>query len=237
MELLNSFIDLFLHLDKHLASVVSTYGVLTYAILTAIIFAEVGLVVTPILPGDSLLFAAGAIAATGALDIWVLLILLEVAAIVGNVINYHIGRWVGPNATKLRFVNQAHLEKTHQYFEKHGGKTIILARFLPIFRTFAPFVAGVGGMSPGRFYVMSVVGGTAWIVGFTLLGFFFGNLPVVEKNFSLVILAIVGVTFAPVVIEAVRHALESRRGSGASVESPGIESASADSASSAVSSN
>ncbi|MBM3268014.1 MAG: VTT domain-containing protein [Candidatus Sericytochromatia bacterium] len=222
MELLTSFIDLFVHLDEHLTELVSTYGVLTYGILTAIIFAEVGLVVTPFLPGDSLLFAVGAIAATGALDLWLLLVLLEVAAIVGNVVNFQIGRWVGPNATRLRFVNQAHLEKTHQFFEKHGGKTIILARFLPIFRTFAPFVAGVGRMSQGWFLLYSVIGGTAWIFGFTLLGYFFGNLPIVEKNFSLVILGIVGVTFVPVVYEAVKHALERRS------ETDGVRAAATD---------
>jgi membrane-associated protein len=214
MELLSGFIDLFVHLDKHLAEIVSTYGGLTYGILTAIIFAEVGFVVTPFLPGDSLLFAIGALSATGSLDLWLVLALLETAAILGNLVNYQIGRWVGPNATRLRFVNQAHLEKTHVFFEKHGGKTIIFARFLPIFRTFAPFVAGVGGMPPARFVVFSIIGGTAWVFGFTLLGYFFGNLPVVEKNFSLVILGIVGVTFAPVLYEAIKHAIEQKKKSG-----------------------
>jgi membrane-associated protein len=206
MEWLPQIADLFLHLDRHLADVVGRYGTGTYALLALIIFCETGLVVTPFLPGDSLLFAAGATAALGVLDPAVLVLLLAASAIAGDNTNYWIGRWVGPRAFRgsVRFLNRAYLERTHVFYEKHGGKTVILARFAPILRTFAPFVAGVGAMRYLRFLRFSIGGATLWVSLFVLAGYFFGNLPVVRDNFSLVILAIIAVSLMPAAIEAFR---------------------------------
>jgi membrane-associated protein len=206
MDWLSPIADLFLHLDRHLADVVGRYGTGTYALLALIIFCETGLVVTPFLPGDSLLFAAGATAALGVLDPVVLVLLLAVSAIAGDNTNYWIGRWVGPRAFRgsVRFLNRAYLERTHAFYEKHGGKTVILARFAPILRTFAPFVAGVGAMRYPRFLRFSIVGASLWVSLFVLAGYFFGNLPVVRDNFSLVILAIIAISLMPAAIEAFR---------------------------------
>ncbi len=200
-------IDLFLHLDKHLGAIIEQYGVWTYSILTLVIFLETGIVVTPFLPGDSLLFAAGALAATGALDVWLLFALLFVAAIVGDTVNYHIGYAIGPRAFQdhSRFFKREHLERTHLFYEKHGGKTIFLARFVPIIRTFAPFVAGIGRMPYQRFIFYNIFGGLVWTAFFIFAGYFFGNLPFVKKNFSLVILVIILLSVAPILIEFMKN--------------------------------
>ena len=203
MEFLKEVLDFFLHLDRHLGEIFAKYGTWTYAILFAIIFAETGLVVTPFLPGDSLLFAVGALAALGSLDVKILLVLLSIAAILGDTVNYWIGKWVGPRAFngEIRFLKKEYLDRTHAFFEKHGGKTIILARFVPIIRTFAPFVAGVGAMSYPRFILYNVVGGLVWVNLFVLAGYLFGNLPAVKENFSLVILVIIILSVMPIVFE------------------------------------
>ena len=206
MDLFRSIIDLFLHLDDHLSQVISQYGVWTNLILFLIVFAETGLVVTPFLPGDSLLFAAGTFAALGALDIRVLLVLLMIAAIIGDTVNYWVGAWIGPRAFsgRVRWLRKDYLDRTHAFYEKHGGKTIILARFVPIIRTFAPFVAGVGAMSYGKFLLYNVVGAVLWVGLFVLGGFFFGNIPVVRENFTIVILAIIAISVMPIAYEAIR---------------------------------
>ncbi len=196
-------LDFIFHFDEHLRAFTENYGTLTYLILFAIIFAETGLVVTPFLPGDSLLFAAGAIAAFGTLNIWLLIVLLIVAAIAGDTVNYWVGDYIGPRAFtgKLPFLKQHHLERTQQFYDKYGGKTIILARFVPIVRTFAPFVAGVGTMQYSRFLLYNVVGGVVWVLIFTLAGYFFGNLPFVQDNFELVVIAIILLSVLPAVWE------------------------------------
>ena len=204
MELLTQLIDLILHLDRYLVDLVTRFGGWTYAILFLIIFCETGLVLMPFLPGDSLLFAIGALASTGALDVFWISILLIVAAILGDTVNYWIGYSIGPrifNSDRSRWLNREHLERTHRFYEKYGGKTIILARFMPIIRTFAPFVAGIGRMSYGRFLLYNVVGGVVWIVLFVAAGFWFGNIPIVKRNFTLVILAIIVLSVLPAVIE------------------------------------
>lgn len=200
-------IDFILHVDQHLLEFVRDYGIWIYAILFLIIFVETGLVVMPLLPGDSLLFAAGAIAATGAMDPVLLCILLVIAAIMGDSVNYQVGRYIGPRVfnMNLRFIKRDYLLKTQSFFEKHGGKTIIFARFLPIIRTFAPFIAGVSHMPYSRFLMFNVIGGTAWILSFIWLGFFFGNLPMVKDNFTYVIFAIIGISMLPAVLEMLRQ--------------------------------
>lgn len=208
MEFIKDIIDFVLHIDVHLNELVLSYGMWTYAILFTIIFSETGLVVAPFLPGDSLLFAAGAIAASGSLDPHLLFAALSVAAIVGNIVNYQIGRFLGPRILKqekIRFLNKEYLERTHKFYEKHGGKTIIVARFLPIIRTFAPFVAGVGFMSYGKFMLYNVVAGIIWVGLFIYGGYYFGNLPAVKNNFSIVIGAIIVISTIPAVIEFLRH--------------------------------
>jgi membrane-associated protein len=218
MEWIAKAVDLFLHLDRHLGEIIQQYGGWTYALLTLVVFCETGLVVTPFLPGDSLLFAAGAFAALpgSGLRLEILFVLLAAAAILGDTVNYWIGHRVGPSAFegRIRFLKRSHLDRTHAFYEKYGGKTIIIARFVPIVRTFAPFVAGVGSMSYARFFSYNVIGGLAWVSLCLLAGFFFGNLPVVRANFSLVILAIVGISLLPAVFELVRHRLAARRAAG-----------------------
>ncbi len=206
MDLLRSLIDLFLHLDEHLSRVISQYGTWTHLILFLIVFAETGLVVTPFLPGDSLLFAAGTFAALGALDLRLVIFLLIIAAIIGDTVNYWVGAWVGPRAFsgRVSWLRKDYLDRTHAFYEKHGGKTIILARFVPIIRTFAPFVAGVGAMNYGQFLLYYVVGAVLWVGIFTLGGFFFGNIPVVRENFTVVILAIIAISVLPIAYEALR---------------------------------
>jgi membrane-associated protein len=203
MEFLTSIVDFVLHIDVHLQEIIGKYGGLTYLILFLIVFAETGLVVTPILPGDSLLFAAGTFAALGSLDPFVLTGLLIVAAVVGDGVNYWIGHWVGPRAFsgKVRWLREDYLKRTEAFYERHGGKTIIMARFVPIVRTFAPFVAGVGRMHYGRFLAFNVVGAVLWVSICVAAGYFFGNLPFVRDNFSLVVLGIIGVSLIPLVVE------------------------------------
>jgi len=203
-ELWHEFLRLFTELDAALAEIIQRHGQWTYLILFAIVFAETGLVVTPFLPGDSLLFAAGALAAQGGLSVPLMMALLFVAAVVGDAVNYHLGRWIGPPAFsgKYRFLRRSHLEKTQRFFEKHGGKAIIYARFVPIVRTFAPFVAGVGTMSYGRFLAFNVIGALVWVVGFVGAGALFGNIPWVKANFSKVILGIIVLSVMPIAWEA-----------------------------------
>lgn len=206
MEFIQFLIEIILHLDKYLGEIIQNYGTWTYALLFFIIFMETGFVVTPFLPGDSLLFAAGTFAALGNLRIEVLLILLMIAAILGDTVNYWIGHFIGPRAFSgnVRFLKKEYLDRTHEFYEKHGGKTIILARFIPIIRTFAPFVAGVGAMTYLHFITFNIVGGIVWVLLFTLGGFFFGNIPAVKENFTFVILAIIFISVLPAIIEYLR---------------------------------
>ena len=210
MELIRNLIELILHLDKHLNVIILTYGVWTYLLLFFVIFLETGLVVTPFLPGDSLLFAAGSFAALGSLNVGLLFVLLAAAAIGGDTANYWIGHFVGPKVFSredVPILNKEYLDRTHRFYEKHGGKTIIIARFIPIIRTFAPFVAGIGKMNYWRFISYNVIGGLAWIALFTFGGYFFGNIPFVKRNFTIVILAIIFISLAPVMIEFLSHRL------------------------------
>jgi len=207
MEALTSLVDMFLHLDTHLGEIMTAYGTWTYAILFLIIFAETGLVVAPFLPGDSLLFATGTLAAaTGALDPLLTVVLLSIAAIVGDTVNYSVGATAGLNVLK-RFpsIKREHIEYTERFYAKHGGKTIIFARFAPIVRTFAPFVAGIGTMQYGKFLTYNVLGGIVWVASFVYMGYFFGNIPIVKRNFTFVIIGIVILSILPGVIEFVRH--------------------------------
>lgn len=206
IEGLKYLIDLFLHLDVHLAAVTETYGTWTYCILFIIIFCETGLVVTPILPGDSLLFAAGTMAAIGSLNPWILFVLLTIGAILGDAVNYAIGKYLG---TKLmekypKIFKKEYLDRTQAFYEKYGGKTIIFARFVPIVRTFAPFLAGVGNMKYSRFALFNITGAVVWIAGFVFAGYYFGNIPMVKKNFTLVIMAIIVISAMPAVIETLK---------------------------------
>ena len=208
MELLKSLIEILLHLDVHLDLAIRDYGIWTYGILFLIIFLETGLVVTPFLPGDSLLFAGGTFAALGSLDVRWLVIFLSIAAIAGDTVNYWIGYATGPKVFKREkspFLNKKHLQRTHQFYEKYGGKTIILARFIPIIRTFAPFVAGIGSMTYGRFIIYNISGGISWVLIFVFGGYFFGNIPFIRHNFSLVIIAIILLSILPGIIEFLRH--------------------------------
>lgn len=215
MELIKAVIDFILHIDQHLVDIVNDYRTWTYLILFLIIFAETGLVVTPFLPGDSLLFAAGAIIAKPetSLNVGLMWILLIVAAILGDLVNYHVGKFIGIKAFsgKYRFLKIEYLNKTQQFYNKHGGKTIIYARFIPIIRTFAPFVAGIGTMSYGRFATYNIAGGIAWVTSFLFIGYFFGGLPVIKSNFTYVIFGIILLSVLPAIIEVVR---ERRRGVG-----------------------
>ncbi|MBF0344611.1 MAG: DedA family protein [Nitrospirae bacterium] len=204
MELIKNFVEIIIHLDKHLYELVNSYGSWTYGILFCIIFCETGLVITPFLPGDSLLFAAGALAAITPMKIHWLIILLSLGAIIGDTVNYWIGFVAGPKVftkEKSRFFNKEHLERTQRFYEKYGAKTIILARFVPIIRTFAPFVAGIGKMAYVRFITYNVVGGLLWILIMLLGGYFFGNIPIVKKNFTVVIFAIIIISVMPAVYE------------------------------------
>ena len=202
------FVDLFLHLDKYLGSVIQSYGNWTYLILFVILFCETGLVITPILPGDSLLFAIGTFCALGYLEIWKTLALLSAAAILGDTVNYWVGHKIGPKVfhyENSRIFKKEYLEKTHRFYEKYGGKTIIIARFVPIIRTFAPFIAGVGAMTYWKFLIYNVTGGIFWVLSVTLAGYYFGNIPVVKNNFTMVIMGIVFVSILPGLIGYLQH--------------------------------
>jgi membrane-associated protein len=208
MELIAALIEVLLHLDRHLSEIIQQYGVWTYLILFLIIFCETGLVVTPFLPGDSLLFAVGTFAALGALDVGLVIGLLSVAAVLGDSVNYAIGYRLGPRVfrrERVRFLNRKHLERTHDFYERYGAKTIVIARFVPIVRTFAPFVAGIGRMSYSRFLFYNVAGGVGWIAVLILAGYLFGNIRVVKRNFSLVIFAIIIVSILPGIIAVLRQ--------------------------------
>lgn len=214
MTALKFLIDFILHLDVHLGQIISAYGSLTYALLFLIIFVETGLVVTPFLPGDSLLFAVGAFAALGSLNIFMLLVLLTAAAILGDTANYWIGHFFGEKlvANPKVPIKKEHITRTQKFFDKHGGKTIILARFVPIVRTFAPFVAGIGKMHYGKFISFNIIGGIAWVLLVTLAGFFFGNIPVVKDNFSAVVIAIVLISIAPMIIQGLISKFQKEKG-------------------------
>jgi membrane-associated protein len=213
MNLILYLIDLILHLDKYLGQIIQNYGTWTYLLMFFVIFMETGFVVTPFLPGDSLIFAAGAFAGLGYLNVGILFALLAFAAIAGDTANYWIGHLVGPRAFSgnIRFLKKEYLARTHAFYEKHGGKTIIIARFIPIIRTFAPFVAGVGAMTYPKFIAYNVIGGLAWVALFTFGGYFFGNLPVVQQNFTFVILAIIFISVLPAIIELIRGRLQTRK--------------------------
>jgi len=211
MDILKNVLDLFLHLDEYLAKIISDYGTLTYAILFAVIFVETGLVVMPFLPGDSLLFAAGTFAALGSLNVWLIIGLMIIAAVVGDAVNYSIGHYLGERAYNIKWIKKEYLEKTHAFFEKHGGKAIFLARFVPIVRTFAPFVAGIGKMSYSYFATYNIVGGITWVTIFTLLGYFLGNIPFVKKNFELVIIVIILISVLPMVYEWLKARREAKK--------------------------
>ncbi len=216
MELLIKLIDFILHVDSHLENIIAQYGVWTLAILFLIVFLETGFVVTPFLPGDSLIFAAGTFAARGAMDPWLLFFLLSIAAILGDTVNYWIGHRIGARAYtgEVKWIKKEYMERTHVFFEKHGGKTIFLARFVPIIRTFAPFVAGASRMPYGFFIRWNIIGGVVWVAVFTFLGVFFGNIPFVQKHFELVILVIIVISVIPVIIEAMKAHREFRKKNG-----------------------
>lgn len=217
MGFINDILEFILHLDHHLFDLCSQYGAWVYAILFVVIFCETGLVVTPFLPGDSLLFAVGSLAAINALDVPTALVLLTLAAVLGDTVNYWIGDYVGPKVfhkENSRLLNKEYLIRTHQFYEKHGGKTIIIARFLPIIRTFAPFVAGIGSMTYRRFLLFNVTGGALWVALFVFAGYFFGSVPFVKNNFSLVIIALLLIPGIPAVVEIIRMQLKKRKAPG-----------------------
>jgi membrane-associated protein len=213
MNIIQQFINIVLHLDKYLGQIIQNYGALTYAFLFFIIFMETGFVITPFLPGDSLIFAAGTLAHEGDLSILVLYAVLCAAAILGDTVNYWVGHYIGPRAfnANIRFLKKEYLDRTHAFYEKHGGKTIIIARFIPIIRTFAPFVAGIGAMTYPRFIVYNVVGGMAWVALFLFGGYFFGQLSFVEQHFSVVLVAIILISLLPAVIELINSRIQSRK--------------------------
>jgi len=215
MEFVSKVVDFVLHLDAHLSALIQQYGLWTYVILFVVIFCETGLVVTPFLPGDSLIFAAGTFAARGDLNVVGLFLGLAAAAVIGDTVNYWIGKIVGPKVFQKensRVFKKAYLERTHNFYEKYGAETIIIARFVPIVRTFAPFVAGIGRMSYGKFLSYNVVGGVGWVALFTFGGYFFGNIPFVRRNFSLVIIAIIVISLVPAFVEILKHRKREKKG-------------------------
>jgi membrane-associated protein len=207
VSIIQSIIDFILHLDIYLGQIISSYGIATYAILFATIFVETGLVFVPFLPGDSLLFAAGAFAAIGSLNIFFLLVLLIAAAVLGDTVNYWVGHFIGDKivSSSRMPIKKEHLERTNEFFRKHGGKTIILARFVPIVRTFAPFVAGAGKMNYGKFISYNIIGGVLWVAICTMAGYFFGNIPFIKDNFSIVIIGVVAISLVPILVELWRN--------------------------------
>ena len=216
MEVIKYLVDLFLHLDVHLQQIIAQYGTVTYVLLFAVIFGETGLVITPFLPGDSLLFASGTFAAKGSFNVHFLFILLVIAAVLGDTVNYWIGHYVGPKVfekEKVRFLKKEYLERTHKFFEKYGGKTIILARFVPIIRTFAPFVAGIGSMTYPKFITYNVIGGALWVALFIYGGYFFGNIEIVKNHFSIAIMVIILISLIPGFVEYFKHKSASKKSS------------------------
>jgi membrane-associated protein len=213
MDLILKIVDFVLHVDVYLNDIIARYGAWTLALLFVVIFMETGVVVTPFLPGDSLIFAAATFAARGALNPWVMFILISLAAVAGDTANYWIGHRVGARAYtgEVKWIKKEYMERTHAFFEKHGGKTIFLARFVPIIRTFAPFVAGVSQMPYGFFLRWNIIGGVTWVATFTLLGYFFGNIPFVQKNFELVIIAIIVISVIPAVVEGLKARQDLRK--------------------------
>jgi membrane-associated protein len=208
VEFISKIIDFIIHLDTHLSDLIQTYGLWTYLILFVVIFCETGLVVTPFLPGDSLIFAAGTFAARGDLKVGWLFLVLAAAAVIGDTVNYWIGKIIGPkifHKEKTRFFKKEYLDRTHKFYEKYGAETIIIARFVPIIRTFAPFVAGIGRMTYLKFISYNVIGGVGWVAIFTFGGYFFGNIPFVKNNFSIVIIAIILISLVPAVLEFLKH--------------------------------
>jgi len=212
MEFISKLIDLFLHLDAHLHELILQYGTFTYSILFAVIFAETGFVFTPFLPGDSLLFAAGTFAAKGSFNVHLLFLLLSIAAVLGDTVNYWMGHYIGMKifSWKIPFLKKEHIDRTHKFYEKYGGKTIIIARFVPIVRTFAPFVAGIGAMTYSKFISYNIIGGVSWVAIFVYGGYFFGNLSFVKNNFSWVIVVIIFLSILPGMIEYIRHKIRKR---------------------------
>ena len=218
MDILLALVDFVLHLDVHLADLVARHGVGIYAILFAIVFAETGFVVTPFLPGDSLLFAAGALAAVGSMNPWALIALLIAAAVLGNTSNYWIGRWIGPRVFQWedsRWFNRRALDEAHVFYEKYGAVAITIARFIPFVRTFAPFVAGVAAMSHATFQLFNIAGGVAWVASFIALGYFFGNIPVVKGNLALIMIAVIVISLLPIAWAAIARSNAGRRKKGA----------------------
>ena len=213
MELITTLIDFIIHIDEHLAVIISDYGTWTYAILFLIVFAETGLVITPFLPGDSLIFAAATFAARGVLNPWLLFLVMTTAGIIGDGVNYAIGHYIGPRVftEDVRFLKREYLNKAHEFFEKHGGKAIFLARFVPIIRTFVPFVAGAGAMNYRKFVIYNVIGAITWVGIFDILGYYFGTIPAVEENFSLVIIGIIVVSLVPAVAEYLKARSDLRK--------------------------
>jgi membrane-associated protein len=213
MDWILKIVDFILHVDTYLNAIITRYGEWTYGLLFFVIFLETGFVVTPFLPGDSLIFAAATFAARGALNPWLIFVLLSIAAVGGDTVNYWIGHAVGAKAYtgEVKWIKKEYMERTHAFFEKHGGATIFLARFVPIIRTFAPFVAGVSEMSYGHFITWNLIGGVTWVATFTALGYFFGNIPFVQANFELVIIAIVLISFIPAVMEGLKARKEMKK--------------------------
>jgi membrane-associated protein len=207
IDLILQLVDFIIHIDVHLGEIIGNYGTWTYGILFAIVFAETGFVVTPFLPGDSLIFAAAAFAAKGWLNPWFIFFTMATAGIIGDAVNYSIGHYIGPRVftEDVRFLKREYLDKAHDFFEKHGGKAVILARFMPIVRTFVPFVAGAGSMTYAKFALYNVVGAISWVGSFTLLGYFFGNIPAVEENFTIVIIAIIIISVMPPIFEVIKE--------------------------------
>lgn len=213
MELIYQLIDFIIHIDVHLETIITNYGAWTYGILFGIVFAETGFVVTPFLPGDSLIFAAATFAAKGWLSPWLIFLTITSAGIIGDAVNYSIGHYIGPRVftEDVRFLKREHLDKAHDFFEKHGGKAVILARFMPIVRTFVPFVAGAGSMTYPKFALYNVIGAVFWVGLFTTLGYFFGNIPAVEENFTIVIFAIIFLSILPPIFEALKERRKSKQ--------------------------
>ncbi len=220
MTFVKMLVDLFLHLDVHLSAIITQYGVWTYGLLFVVIFIETGLVVTPFLPGDSLLFAAGTFAALGSLNIGFLFLLLAAAAVLGDTVNYWIGHFIGDRAYNIKWIKREYLERTQHFFDKYGKSTIFLARFVPIVRTFAPFVAGIGQMSYPTFISYNIFGGIVWVALFTFAGYFFGNIPFIREHFSLVVMAIVLISIVPMIVEAIKARREGKRAQASATEVP-----------------